>query len=298
MLTRRCSLPSPQKVLTSLESAPLKVCNNAQFTENSTAYTVNAVHTHTLKRVPSQKCSLHYSVLTLIKVHSRTCSLHSGHCSPHPPSRKMLSQKSSPLSKVLAQKCSPLENCSPQNAHPFKSAPLILLTLQKVLSSKCSPLWKMLSRKGSPLKKCWSRRKVLTRKCSPHACQEVNTRRHCDGGCALWASVFFFSRETPECPWHTIFLILSRALKTFHGHIIENCHGQGQKIHGHFFRSFYGQVGKFTGTSKNSCHGQFNVCHGHSCALISNFLIYSSHNKGDIWSLTCREFTVFIKKST
>ena len=136
---KKCSLPSPQKMLASLESALMKVCNNAQFTENSTAYTVNAVHTHTLKRVPSQKCSLHYSVRTLIKVHSRTCSIQSAHCSP-PPSRKMLSQKSSPLSKVLAQKCSPLENCSPQNAHPFKSAPLILLNLQKVLSSKCSPL--------------------------------------------------------------------------------------------------------------------------------------------------------------
>ena len=42
-------------------------------------------------------------------------------------------------------------------------------------------------------------------------------------------------------------------------------------------------------------HGHFDVCHGHFCALISIFLIYSSRNKGDIWSLSCREFTIFSK---
>ena len=112
----------------------------------------------------------------------------------------------------------------------------------------------------------------------------------------LYGQCFIFSPWHPKCPWHTYFWILSRALLTFHGHIIENCHGQGQKFHGHFFQNFHGQVGKFTGISKNSCHGHFDVCHGHFCALISNFLIYSSHNKGDIWSLVCREFTIFSKK--
>ena len=70
----------------------------------------------------------------------------------------------------------------------------------------------------------------------------------------------------------------------------------GQNFHGHFFRNFHGQVGNFTGISKSSCHGHFYVCHGHFCALISIFLIYSSHNKGDIWTLTFRELTIFSKK--
>ena len=153
MLTRRCSLPSPQKVLTSLESAPLKVCNNAQFTENSTAYTVNAVHTHTLKRVPSQKCSLHYSVLTLIKVHSRTCSLHSASSPPLLP-KNALSKVFTPvksarpkvltLRKLLSSKCSPFQKCSSHFAHPPKSALLKVLTPLKNALPKGLTLKKVL----------------------------------------------------------------------------------------------------------------------------------------------------------
>ena len=81
-------------------------------------------------------------------------------------------------------------------------------------------------------------------------------------------SVFIFPRDTPKCTWHNHFDFR-------HGHIIEHCHGQGRKFHGHFFQNFHWHVGKLTGISKNSCHGHF-------CALISFFLIYSSHNKGDI----------------
>ena len=151
MLTRRCSLPSPQKVLTSLESAPLKVCNNAQFTENSAAYTVSAVHTHTLKRVPSQKCSLHYSVLTPIKVHSRTCSMHSAHCSP--PEKcspkvftpvKSARPKVLTLRKLLSSKCSPFQKCSSHFAHPPKSALLKVLTPLKSALPKGLTLKKVL----------------------------------------------------------------------------------------------------------------------------------------------------------
>ena len=107
----------------------------------------------------------------------------------------------------------------------------------------------------------------------------------------------FFFPWHPKCPWHKNSWFLSRALLIFHGQIFENFHGLDQNFHGQFFRNFHGQVGNFTGISKNSCHGHFNVCHGHFCALISIFLIYSSHNKGDIWSLTCRELTIFSKKS-
>ena len=70
------------------------------------------------------------------------------------------------------------------------------------------------------------------------------------------------------------------------------------KFYGHFFRNCHGQIEKFTGILKNCCHGHFYVCHGHFCALISFFFIYSSHNKGDIWSLNCRELTIFSKTST
>ena len=115
---------------------------------------------------------------------------------------------------------------------------------------------------------------------------------------ALFCSyaVFFFSPWHPKCPWHKNSWILSRALLIFHGHFFENCHGLGQNFYGHFFGNFHGQIGNFTGISKNSCHGHFYVCHGHFCALISFFFIYSSHNKVDIWSLTCRESTIFSKK--
>ena len=103
--------------------------------------------------------------------------------------------------------------------------------------------------------------------------------------------VFFFSRDNQKCPWHTSSEILSRALLAFHGHIIENCHGQAQKFHGHFFQKSHGQVGNFTVNSKKSCHGQFKVCHGHFCSLTSKFLIYSYHNKGDIWTLASCEYS-------
>ena len=109
-------------------------------------------------------------------------------------------------------------------------------------------------------------------------------------------SVFFFPRDNQKCPWHTSSDILSRALLAFHGHIIENCHGQAQKFHGHFFQKSHGQVGNFTVNSKKSCHGQFKVCHGHFCSLTSKFLIYSFHNKGDIWTLASREYLFSVKK--
>ena len=107
---------------------------------------------------------------------------------------------------------------------------------------------------------------------------------------------FFFPRDNQKCPWHTSSEILSRALLAFHGHIIENCHGQAQKFHGHFFQKSHGQVGNFTVNSKKSCHGQFKVCHGHFCSLTSKFLIYSFHNKGDIWTLASREYLFSVKK--
>ena len=107
----------------------------------------------------------------------------------------------------------------------------------------------------------------------------------------------FFSRDNQKCPWHTSSEILSRALLAFHGHIIENCHGQAQKFHGHFFQKSHGQVGNFTVNSKKSCHGQFKVCHGHFCSLTSKILIYSYHNKGDIWTLASREYYYFQSKN-
>ena len=115
------------------------------------------------------------------------------------------------------------------------------------------------------------------------------------GGRGSWAfvepfgSVFFpvttkSARDTPPVKFcHGHFWL-------FTGIIIENCHGQAQKFHGHFYQISHGQVGNFTVKSKKSCHGQFKVCHGHFCSLTSKFLIYSYHNKGDIWTLASREY--------
>ena len=97
---RKCS-PQTAHLIRKCSPESMQQC---KVHRNSRAYTVNAVHTHTLKRVPSQKCSLHCSVLTLIKVLSRTCSLHSTHCSPP--------EKCSPISPHTCQKC------SPKSAHP------------------------------------------------------------------------------------------------------------------------------------------------------------------------------------
>ena len=92
-------------------------------------------------------------------------------------------------------------------------------------------------------------------------------------------SVYFFPRDTPKCPWHTYFGILTRALLTFHGHIIEDCHGQGQKFHGHFFQNCHGQVGKFHGLSNIVVTGTLTFVTGTFVLWSQNF---RSHNKGDI----------------
>ena len=110
--------------------------------------------------------------------------------------------------------------------------------------------------------------------------------------------MFFFSPWHPKVPVTHNFVNFVTGTFDFSRADFRKFSRARLKFHGHFFRNFHGQVGNFTGISKNSCHGHFYVCHGHFCALISFFLIYSSHNKVDIWSLTCRELTIFIKKST
>ena len=115
--------------------------------------------------------------------------------------------------------------------------------------------------------------------------------------CSTRSSVFF-SPWHPKVPVTQNFVNFVTGTFDFSRADFRKLSRAGQNFHGHFFRNFHGQVGNFTGISKNSCHGHFYVCHGHFCALISFFLIYSSHNKVDIWSLTCRELTIFIKKST
>ena len=114
---------------------------------------MNAVRTHTLKRVPSQKCSLHFSVLTPIKVHSRTCSLHSASSPPLLP-KNALSKVFTPvksarpkvltLRKLLSSKCLPFQKCSSHFAHPPKSALLKVLTPLKNALPKGLTLKKVL----------------------------------------------------------------------------------------------------------------------------------------------------------
>ena len=106
----------------------------------------------------------------------------------------------------------------------------------------------------------------------------------------LICSSVFCPRDNQKYPWHSSCEILSRALLAFHGHIIENCHGQAQKFHGHFFQKSHGQVGNFTVNSKKSCHEELIVSRGHFCFLTSKFLNYSNHHKGDIWTLAGREY--------
>ena len=85
-------------------------------------------------------------------------------------------------------------------------------------------------------------------------------------------SVFFFSRDTPKCPWHTFLEFLSRAHLTFHGHFFENCHG-------HFFSCLNPKIVKsfyFWNLSRalflTFCHGHFfEKCHGHFTEVTGTF---------------------------
>ena len=108
----------------------------------------------------------------------------------------------------------------------------------------------------------------------------------------------FFFPVTPKMPVTQEFVNFVTGTFDFSRAFFQKLSRARPKFYGHFFRNCHGQIEKFTGILKNSCHGHFYVCHGHFCALISFFFIYSSHNKGDIWSLNCRELTIFSKKST
>ena len=114
---------------------------------------------------------------------------------------------------------------------------------------------------------------------------------HCYDQC------FFFSRDTPKCPWHTFFGILSRALLNFHGHFFENCHGLDQKCHGHFFGNCHGQIWNVTGILKKTCHGHFTVCHGHFFVLISFFFYLElSHHRWYLESHLSQVYYFQLKK--
>ena len=138
-----------------------------------------SVHSECSAHAHSQKSTLPKVLTALLSSHPHKSTLPNVLIAQYSllTPRKVLYQKSSPLSKVLAQKCSPLENCSTQSTHPSESAPLILLTLT--------------SRKNA-LPIGLTPEKVLTLKCSPHASQEVNTRRHVMAAVRCGRQCFFF----------------------------------------------------------------------------------------------------------
>ena len=141
---RKCS-PQTAHLIRKCSPESMQQC---KVHRNSRAYTVNAVHTHTLKRVPSQ-----------IAHPFKKCSPYSSeraHCTvltAHPPKSalpkvltpvKSARPKVLTLRKLLFSKFSPFQKCSSHFAHPPKSALLKVLTPLKIALPKGLTLKKVL----------------------------------------------------------------------------------------------------------------------------------------------------------